>query len=94
MTDFEELYERYAKDVYRFALYLSGSPAQAEDITSETFVRVFTSRDTIRTATVKAYLCWGTLTSEWVIWIAPDSLTSRRCGSFALPNLQELNFKI
>ena len=56
MTDFEDLYERYAKDVYRFALYLSGRPAQAEDITSETFVRVFTSRDTIRTATVKAYL--------------------------------------
>jgi RNA polymerase sigma-70 factor (ECF subfamily) len=56
MTDFEQLYARYAKDVYRFALYLSGSPAQAEDITSETFVRVFTSRDKIRTATVKAYL--------------------------------------
>jgi RNA polymerase sigma-70 factor, ECF subfamily len=55
MTDFERLYERHAQDVYRFALYLSGSPAQAEDIASETFVRVWTSRDTIRVASVKAY---------------------------------------
>ncbi len=56
MTEFERLYERYARDVYRFALYLSGSAAEADDITSETFVRVLTSRDAIRTATVKAYL--------------------------------------
>jgi RNA polymerase sigma-70 factor (ECF subfamily) len=56
MTDFEELYERYARDVYRFALYLSGSPARAEDIASETFVRVFAGRDTLRAATVKSYL--------------------------------------
>ena len=40
MTDFEQLYERHARDVYRFALYLSGDRAVAEDITSETFVRV------------------------------------------------------
>jgi RNA polymerase sigma-70 factor (ECF subfamily) len=56
MTDFELLYERYARDLYRFALYLSGSSARAEDIVSETFVRVWTSRDTIRVASVKAYL--------------------------------------
>ena len=56
MTDFEDLYRRYAPDVYRFALYLSGSPAQAEDLASETFVRVWTARDSIRTASVKAYL--------------------------------------
>jgi RNA polymerase sigma-70 factor, ECF subfamily len=56
MTDFESLYELYARDVYRFALYLSGSPAQADDIASETFVRVFTRRDEIRAASVKGYL--------------------------------------
>lgn len=56
MTDFEDLYQRYARDVYRFALYLSGSPAQAEDITAETFVRVWTGRDNLRGASVKAYL--------------------------------------
>lgn len=56
MTEFEQLYERYAGDVYRFALYLSGDVAQAQDITSETFVRVWTARGRIRVATVKAYL--------------------------------------
>jgi RNA polymerase sigma-70 factor (ECF subfamily) len=35
---------------------LSGSPAHADDITAETFVRVWSIRDTIRVASVKAYL--------------------------------------
>lgn len=56
MTDFEELYERYSKDVYRFALYLSGNHALAEDIASEAFVRVWTASGRVRPATVKAYL--------------------------------------
>jgi len=56
MTDFEQLYERYARDVYRFAVYLSGNTAQAEDIASETFVRVWTARDRLRAVSVKAYL--------------------------------------
>ncbi len=56
MTNFSELYRRYSKDVFRFALYLSGDPAKAEDITSETFVRVWTAPEPIRMKTVKAYL--------------------------------------
>lgn len=56
MTEFEALYRRYAQDVYRFALYLSGDRALAEDIASETFVRVWTSSSGLRSSTVKAYL--------------------------------------
>ena len=56
MTSFHDLYENYARDVYRFALYLSGDPALADDITSETFIRVWSSPEPIRLATVKAYL--------------------------------------
>ena len=56
MTRFRELYESYARDVYRFALYLSGDPALADDITSETFIRVWSSPEPVRLATVKAYL--------------------------------------
>jgi DNA-directed RNA polymerase specialized sigma24 family protein len=37
--DFDTLYQRYARDVYRFALYLSARPDEADDITAETFVR-------------------------------------------------------
>lgn len=53
---FEELYDRYAADVYRFSFWLSGDSATAKDITSETFVRVWTSESEIRFETVKAYL--------------------------------------
>lgn len=56
MTRFHDLYESYARDVYRFALYLSGDPAVADDVTSETFIRVWSSPEPVRLATVKAYL--------------------------------------
>ncbi|MFI5167003.1 MAG: RNA polymerase sigma factor [Thermoanaerobaculales bacterium] len=56
MTEFSTLYRKYAPDVFRFALYLSGDRSDAEDITSETFVRAWTSPEPIRSATVKAYL--------------------------------------
>jgi len=56
MTSFHDLYENYARDVYRFALYLSGDAALADDITSETFIRVWSSPEPVRLATVKAYL--------------------------------------
>jgi RNA polymerase sigma-70 factor, ECF subfamily len=56
MTDFGTLYQRYAADVFRFALCLCGNRSDAEDITSETFVRAWTSIQPIRTETVKGYL--------------------------------------
>jgi RNA polymerase sigma-70 factor (ECF subfamily) len=56
MTDFTSIYRKYAPDVYRFALYLSGDSAEADDITSETFVRAWASAERIEMATVKAYL--------------------------------------
>ncbi|MGH9774688.1 MAG: RNA polymerase sigma factor [Candidatus Acidiferrales bacterium] len=55
-TDFSALYQKYAPDVLHFALFLSGNRAEAEDITSETFVRAWTSPEPIRAATVKGYL--------------------------------------
>src|SRR5262249_53707810 len=56
VTDPAELYTRHAADVFRFALYLSGNRAEAEDLTSETFVRAWTGPETIRVETVKGYL--------------------------------------
>jgi RNA polymerase sigma-70 factor, ECF subfamily len=56
MIDFSSLYRKYAPDVYRFALYLSSERGEAEDITSETFVRAWTSPEPIEMATVKGYL--------------------------------------
>lgn len=56
MTDFQALYQKYAQDIFRFALYLSGNRAEAEDVTSETFVRAWNAPGGIRQSTVKAYL--------------------------------------
>jgi len=56
MDGFQELYDRHWRDVYRFALFLSGNPAQAEDLASDTFMRAWTARGSIREATVRAYL--------------------------------------
>ncbi len=56
VTTFEELYERYANDVYRFAYWLCGNPDDAKDITSETFVRLWTSENETRLESVKGYL--------------------------------------
>jgi RNA polymerase sigma-70 factor (ECF subfamily) len=56
MTDIESLYQRYAPDVRRFALFLSGDPVMADEITSDTFVSAWLARDRIRQPTVKSYL--------------------------------------
>lgn len=55
-TTFHGLYSRYAADVYRFAHWLTGNPDDAQDITSETFVRAWTAPEEPRMETVKAYL--------------------------------------
>jgi RNA polymerase sigma factor (sigma-70 family) len=56
MDGFHEVYERHYPAVYRLALFLTGVPAQAEDLASETFVRAWSARHRIRYATVRAYL--------------------------------------
>ena len=53
---FSALYLRYAADVFGFALYLCGDRDEAEDITSETFVRLWTATGPLRSETVKSYL--------------------------------------
>jgi hypothetical protein len=42
--------------VHRFALFLTGDAARADDLTADTFVRAWRARDRIQHATVKAYL--------------------------------------
>lgn len=56
MRYFHSLYEKHAEDVYRFAFWLSGNTLEADDITSETFLRAWTDREKIRVETVKGYL--------------------------------------
>jgi RNA polymerase sigma-70 factor (ECF subfamily) len=56
MLSFEELYIAYSPEVYRFAVWLSGNAADAEDIAAETFARAWMNFASIRTETLKAYL--------------------------------------
>ena len=53
---FHEIYERHYRDVYRFAVFLTGEHGRAEDLTADTFVRAWVARDRIKQPTVRAYL--------------------------------------
>src|SRR5690349_16491045 len=55
-ASFAELYAAHCRDVYRFALYLSGDTALAQDITSEVFLRVWMSAGPSRASSVKSWL--------------------------------------
>jgi len=53
---FEQLYREHAPEVQRFVQWLTGSAAEAEEVTAETFVRALTARAPVRAATVRSYL--------------------------------------
>jgi RNA polymerase sigma-70 factor (ECF subfamily) len=56
MNEIETLYRQHATAVFRFAWGLCGDRSQAEDIVSETFVRILTRAPRIETRTALAYL--------------------------------------
>jgi RNA polymerase sigma-70 factor (ECF subfamily) len=51
-----QLYHAHSADLYRFALFLSGDPAVADDLVAETFVRLWNARARVDLATVRGYL--------------------------------------
>jgi RNA polymerase sigma-70 factor (ECF subfamily) len=55
-TSFHELYTRFAAEVYRFAYWLTGNVHDANDLTAETFARVWMATEEPRLESVKAYL--------------------------------------
>ena len=48
MTEFQEVYDLYFKDVYKYALSLSRDPQVAEEITQETFFKALKNIDFFR----------------------------------------------
>ncbi|MEX0863518.1 MAG: sigma-70 family RNA polymerase sigma factor [Acidimicrobiia bacterium] len=70
---FEELVRAYQSHVWRFLRHLLGDPALAEDITQETFVRVYRKLETFR---------FRSKFSTWVFSVARnagiDALRSRQ----------------
>ena len=56
IADFTGIYQAHARDLRRFALFLSGDAALADDLVSEAFVRAWTAWDRVELPTVRAYL--------------------------------------
>ena len=55
---FEEIYERYFKEVYRFSLKLCKNQVLAEEITQETFVKALDNFESFKgTCKVNTWLC-------------------------------------
>ena len=58
MTDFEEIYRLYFKDVYLYIRRLSGDEDIAQEITADTFYKALKSMDNFRgDCDVKVWLC-------------------------------------
>jgi RNA polymerase sigma-70 factor, ECF subfamily len=55
-VEFSSIYRTYAHDLRRFAVYLSGNAALADDLVADAFVRAWTVRDRVEFATVRGYL--------------------------------------
>jgi RNA polymerase sigma-70 factor, ECF subfamily len=56
LVDFGALYLAHARELRRFALYLSGDAMVADDLVSEAFVRAWTARERVEMTTVRGYL--------------------------------------
>jgi len=53
---FEQSYQLYSRDVWRYAYFLCGDNALADDITSESFVRLWSTSRDLRGLTLRSYL--------------------------------------
>jgi RNA polymerase sigma-70 factor (ECF subfamily) len=53
---FDELYRTHFRDVHRFALFLAGDVAEADDIAAETFVRAWAADAPLKARSLRAYL--------------------------------------
>ena len=58
MDDFAQIYRLWFRDVYRYAMTLTGDPQQAEEITEETFFRALRALDSFRgECELRIWLC-------------------------------------
>ena len=56
--NFEDVYNKYSKDVFTFCLSLCGNHALAEDITSETFLKAINASGSFKgQCSLKVWLC-------------------------------------
>ncbi len=68
MTNFEELYEKYATDVLRVSYFYLGDRQRAEDVCQDVFVRLMTSNPELEEGHEKAWLLKVALNRCRDIW--------------------------
>jgi len=56
VISFKDMYQKYEPDVFRFSYWLCRNIHDAEDITSETFVRAWAGSGRLKAQTLKGYL--------------------------------------
>ena len=76
MISFKDMYQKYEPDVFRFALWLCRNVHDAEDITSETFVRAWAGSGRLNAQTLKGYL----LKIARNLWLDQLKQRKRRSG--------------
>jgi RNA polymerase sigma-70 factor, ECF subfamily len=57
----EELYRQYRNEVYRYALFVLGNPIDVEDVTQETFLRVYRHWSSFREKSQPKTWLWSIL---------------------------------
>lgn len=57
MDDFESVYRRYVKEVYRYLLKLCRNPDAAEELTQAAFAVAFEKMDAFREGRISVWLC-------------------------------------
>ena len=65
MTNFEELYEKYANDVLRVSYFYLGDRQRAEDVCQDVFVRLMTNAPDLQEGHEKAWLLKVARPSSW-----------------------------
>lgn len=95
IPELEELYARYRSDLYRYCCFLTHDPVWAEDLLSETFLRVLRRLPTFRgEGSVKTWL-FGIARNVWIEELRrrhpalslddPDAILERCLGQDNLP---------
>ena len=81
LPELEELYRRYRMDLYRYLCFLTHDPVQAEDLLSETFVRVIKRLPTFRgECEVKTWL-FGIARNIWLESLRRRHLAAKSCAA-------------
>lgn len=68
MEDFDALYQRYLRDVYRYLYQLCGDPNEAEELTQSTFSIAFEKLDTFRGDSKISTWLYGIARLEYYSW--------------------------